>query len=570
MRGEAYRKGTGVARDPAAAIRWMEKSAEGGAPLAARRLSLMYAMGEGVPRSPSKSEEWAQRALELSQGRADLSPKEAAQAAVWTWSGPAARWSTFVMNDVTWLNDLGRAVPSEGNGKLVCTHAAACARSTEPRGKPVVLTTLFTLRADDCVEVSVRASQIPENPPPKPPSHDNRKEVWNRWSANPQLLIPEWYANGPAPATEQPGRALVGHAVGLALGRQRFDGEVEKVAAGVASTDASGRATLCLPAIAASYQAKDFDTSQRAQNFDGPLAWKLVIFPKQKEQWANDCDDLLDCDVIPLDPGKVREESQQESGYRPVMARLPIPFPVTVRLEALWKARTMKRLDAKAVNEFLESYWPLPVARRVLTEAEAARAQAQRREAAYRKDLVAALATETNRDDPRALSEAWSSAKALPGTDGQAARRAAVDLFPKARQQAIAAVDRKAWNHAGTYLQLFDSWKVDPGLPAGAEETIAPLRTALQAWRAEERRKSDARERKFRACDDLFPALKARERAPTAAEKVWLKEHDEFVAACFVQRVVPIALMPGPAEGEMRQCAYEARGAFARACANAQ
>lgn len=59
--GTAYRKGWGVAMEPAAAANWMRESADQGNAAAQHALGEMYEAGEGVPRNEARALEWYRR-----------------------------------------------------------------------------------------------------------------------------------------------------------------------------------------------------------------------------------------------------------------------------------------------------------------------------------------------------------------------------------------------------------------------------------------------------------------------------------------------------------------------------
>lgn len=60
--GTAYRKGWGVAMEPAAAANWMRESADQGNAAAQHALGQMYEVGEGVPLNEVRALEWYRRA----------------------------------------------------------------------------------------------------------------------------------------------------------------------------------------------------------------------------------------------------------------------------------------------------------------------------------------------------------------------------------------------------------------------------------------------------------------------------------------------------------------------------
>lgn len=59
--GTAYRKGWGVAMEPAAAANWMRESADQGNAAAQHALGQMYEAGEGVPLNEGRALEWYRR-----------------------------------------------------------------------------------------------------------------------------------------------------------------------------------------------------------------------------------------------------------------------------------------------------------------------------------------------------------------------------------------------------------------------------------------------------------------------------------------------------------------------------
>ncbi|MGW5959525.1 tetratricopeptide repeat protein [Methylorubrum thiocyanatum] len=56
--GQAYRKGQGVAADPTQAARWYEQAAKGGHYKAGNELGILYIEGRGVPRDPIEGMAW--------------------------------------------------------------------------------------------------------------------------------------------------------------------------------------------------------------------------------------------------------------------------------------------------------------------------------------------------------------------------------------------------------------------------------------------------------------------------------------------------------------------------------
>jgi uncharacterized protein len=62
--GYAYEEGYGVPRDPAEAIRWYLKAAEGGNIYAMNNLGLAYRNGVGVAKNEEEAERWFQKARE--------------------------------------------------------------------------------------------------------------------------------------------------------------------------------------------------------------------------------------------------------------------------------------------------------------------------------------------------------------------------------------------------------------------------------------------------------------------------------------------------------------------------
>lgn len=56
--GQAYRKGQGVAADPTQAARWYEQAAKGGHYKAGNELGILYIEGKGVPRDPIEGMAW--------------------------------------------------------------------------------------------------------------------------------------------------------------------------------------------------------------------------------------------------------------------------------------------------------------------------------------------------------------------------------------------------------------------------------------------------------------------------------------------------------------------------------
>jgi TPR repeat protein len=59
--GTSYRKGWGVAMEPAAAANWMRESADQGNAAAQHALGEMYEAGEGVPRNEARALQWYRR-----------------------------------------------------------------------------------------------------------------------------------------------------------------------------------------------------------------------------------------------------------------------------------------------------------------------------------------------------------------------------------------------------------------------------------------------------------------------------------------------------------------------------
>jgi TPR repeat protein len=62
---QAFREGKGTARDPAKAMELFKKGAARGDWQAAQQIAEMYALGEGVEQSKPISEEWYRRAVGL-------------------------------------------------------------------------------------------------------------------------------------------------------------------------------------------------------------------------------------------------------------------------------------------------------------------------------------------------------------------------------------------------------------------------------------------------------------------------------------------------------------------------
>ncbi|HXV24708.1 MAG TPA: CHASE2 domain-containing protein [Alphaproteobacteria bacterium] len=63
--GKAYRDGTGVKRDPAAAMRWFERAARQGYAPAQRNIGMRYAHGEGVELNPVEAVVWLTMARDI-------------------------------------------------------------------------------------------------------------------------------------------------------------------------------------------------------------------------------------------------------------------------------------------------------------------------------------------------------------------------------------------------------------------------------------------------------------------------------------------------------------------------
>ena len=71
--GNLYRKGDGVAQDPAEAARWFRKAAEQGLAEAEFNLGVIYVIGTGVARDPAEATRWFRKAAEQGLARAQFS-----------------------------------------------------------------------------------------------------------------------------------------------------------------------------------------------------------------------------------------------------------------------------------------------------------------------------------------------------------------------------------------------------------------------------------------------------------------------------------------------------------------
>ena len=92
--GLAYAEGRAGDRDQAAAVRWFQRAAEQGFPVALKNLGVMYATGAGVNTDAAKAVHYYRRAAELGQAEAqnnlgailyagELLPRDLVQAAKW-------------------------------------------------------------------------------------------------------------------------------------------------------------------------------------------------------------------------------------------------------------------------------------------------------------------------------------------------------------------------------------------------------------------------------------------------------------------------------------------------------
>jgi TPR repeat protein/tRNA A-37 threonylcarbamoyl transferase component Bud32 len=68
--GNAYRNGTGVARDPVEASRWYRKAAEQGSDIGQYELGLLYESGLGVPKDATQAVSWFRKAADQGLARA--------------------------------------------------------------------------------------------------------------------------------------------------------------------------------------------------------------------------------------------------------------------------------------------------------------------------------------------------------------------------------------------------------------------------------------------------------------------------------------------------------------------
>ena len=60
--GEAYLRGHGIARDPAAGVRWLRQAADIGNTVAMRRLGEAYQKGDGVAKDEAEAQRWLAKA----------------------------------------------------------------------------------------------------------------------------------------------------------------------------------------------------------------------------------------------------------------------------------------------------------------------------------------------------------------------------------------------------------------------------------------------------------------------------------------------------------------------------
>jgi TPR repeat protein len=66
-----YDDGDGVAKDPAAAVRWCRKTAEQGCAEAQLNLGLAFHMGEGVEKNDAEAVRWCHKAAEQGAANAE-------------------------------------------------------------------------------------------------------------------------------------------------------------------------------------------------------------------------------------------------------------------------------------------------------------------------------------------------------------------------------------------------------------------------------------------------------------------------------------------------------------------
>ncbi|NBY43032.1 MAG: sel1 repeat family protein [Verrucomicrobia bacterium] len=70
--GECYRKGEGVSKDQAEAVKWFRKLAEQNNSLGQLSLGICYSNGEGVTKDPVEAVEWYRKSAEQENGLAQL------------------------------------------------------------------------------------------------------------------------------------------------------------------------------------------------------------------------------------------------------------------------------------------------------------------------------------------------------------------------------------------------------------------------------------------------------------------------------------------------------------------
>lgn len=70
--GSIYHRGTGVAKDPAEALKWLRKAANHGYDVAQVEIGWMYDHGEGVPNDDQTAVEWYRKAAEQGHAPAEL------------------------------------------------------------------------------------------------------------------------------------------------------------------------------------------------------------------------------------------------------------------------------------------------------------------------------------------------------------------------------------------------------------------------------------------------------------------------------------------------------------------
>lgn len=617
----AMRAGTDTKRDVPGAIRWLESAATKGDNEAARLLSYLYGVGDGIPRSRGLAEKWEELARAGYHASVGVSPETSA---LWLWEDSGVRWGSLATDNV-WFSiaydllragkDIGdnirdleealkttpeyrrRPVGAINGGALddlrrkledirrrveaeLSDPARAQRRRELPKVKPQwaksegrrMVAAIIAPASDNCVSITFRAMLAPEWVT-KPPS-SGREPDWERFKDQAKRADrAPWPLYGlleDEPADSLP---MAGHQAGFVV-----DGAYcNRLLKG---TTADNGVYLACPKEASAEEL------EKVGKFN---AGDLQVFLSYKERkpW----EELVGAAHIGVeDPGhtyinncpsngRLQRGSHMEERPPLIAAVLPLPGFVRQRIAAVIESRQLlgaaqnansRDLDARRAK-FIETWWPMPMAKQVLAAWDEDRARLARNAAASRARVIAALRTDVTADDPRSLAQHWNIVKGFAPTELKQGIDAAQSAMTQTLAQGMARVRHDALWHAEAYLSVTEEWAGRFTLSAEQQATLAALRAGVAELREKHRQTAEARARKAARCGEVFSELLRSGRKRTDVEQRWFEARNRYLAACSLDRVYQfVSAAPLIAVVKREECEREAHGAFVAACVGDQ